>query len=74
MKKIFAYISVAAILAAAVSCGNGKGKQEVSQTEKAEEAPLVSVVAVNKQSVPQQTTIHPQSRLMPRTISPLSRH
>lgn len=56
MKKIFAYISVAAVLAAAVSCGNGKGKQEVSQTEKAEEAPLVSVVAVNKQSVPQQTT------------------
>ena len=56
MKKIFAYISVAAVLAAAVSCGNGIGKQEVSQTEKAEEAPLVSVVAVNKQSVPQQTT------------------
>ena len=56
MKKIFAYISVAAVLAAAVSCGNGKGKQEVSPTEKAEEAPLVSVVAVNKQSVPQQTT------------------
>lgn len=56
MKKIFAYISVAAILAAAVSCGNGKGKQVVSPTEKAEEAPLVSVVAVNKQSVPQQTT------------------
>ena len=56
MKKIFAYISVAAVLAAAVSCGNGKGKQEVSPKEKAEEAPLVSVVAVNKQSVPQQTT------------------
>ena len=56
MKKIFAYISVAAVLAAAVSCGNGKGKQEVSPTEKAEEAPLVSVVTVNKQSVPQQTT------------------
>ena len=56
MKKIFAYISVAAVLAAAVYCGNGKGKQEVSPTEKAEEAPLVSVVAVNKQSVPQQTT------------------
>lgn len=54
MKKIFAYISVAAVLAAAVSCGNGK--QEVSQKEKAEEAPLVSVVAVKKQSVPQQTT------------------
>ena len=56
MKKIFAYISVAAVLAAAVSCGNGKGKQEVSPTETSEEAPLVSVVAVNKQSVPQQTT------------------
>ena len=56
MKKIFAYISVAAVLAAAVSCGNGKGKQEVSPIEKAEEAPLVSVVTVNKQSVPQQTT------------------
>lgn len=56
MKKIFAYISVAAVLAAAVSCGNEKGKQEVSPTEKAEEAPLVSVVTVNKQSVPQQTT------------------
>ena len=56
MKKIFAYVAGAAVRAAAVACGTGRGKQEVSPTEQAEEAPLVSVVAVNKQSVPQQTT------------------
>lgn len=56
MKKIFTYISVAAALAAAVSCGNGKGKQEVSPKEQAEEAPLVSVVTVNRQAVPQKST------------------
>ncbi|MGN0190276.1 MAG: efflux RND transporter periplasmic adaptor subunit [Candidatus Cryptobacteroides sp.] len=54
MKKIFTYVSVAAVLAAAVSCGNGKGKQDVSQTEN-EEAPLVSVVTAGRQAVPQES-------------------
>ncbi len=79
MNKTLRYFSAAAVILAAVSCGNGKKQEAVSEPEGHTEAPLVSLVTVHKENVPQvavyTSTVEPYAKnnIAPQTALRISK-
>lgn len=79
MNNTLRYFSAAAVILAAVSCGNGKKQEAVSEPEGHTEAPLVSLVTVHKENVPQvavyTSTVEPYAKnnIAPQTALRISK-
>lgn len=79
MNNTLRYFSAAAVILAAVSCGNGKKQETVTEPVQQEEAPLVSLVTVHKEDVPQvsvyTSTVEPYAKnnIAPQTALRISK-
>lgn len=79
MNNTLRYFSAAAVILAAVSCGNGKKQEAVSEPEGHTEVPLVSLVTVHKENVPQvavyTSTVEPYAKnnIAPQTALRISK-